>query len=644
VSVPGKYRRKLLPLLAVILVFSRMGLSQEITEKDKIVRVSPGSLIQIRDTLSFFITDSLIKSSSKLIPANNGRKDRNLLYFDSLKVKASRKNLTKKLYNLVVVTPQPHEQKKIDLKSDESYQLFSGRKIKNIEFIRLDVFGSNINNIGVANNSDLNNILNRTHVNTRENIIRKNLLFAVGDTISPLKLSDNERILRELPYINDARIIVVPVSDKEADIIVATKDVYSLGANYDFGGIKKGTFFAFEKNIMGIGHELGIKIPFNSNLPNSPGFGIHYSINNILKSFTSTSIEYLTGLGSTSYTASLTRNFVSSETKYAGGIQVQQVLTTTRLDTLSKALPLKYNLQDYWVARSFLINRESVTRLFIGARYINNNVYQKPDISPQSYYSLQKYHLFLMSAAVSIQKYYKTNLIYGYGRTEDIPYGGLVRITAGREFNEFKVRTYIGTDVSAGNSFPKIGYIYVSTSVASFLNGTKREQGLFSTRVNYFTNLLSAGNFKSRNFLSIEYSRGIGRYSDEHLAFPDNNGFTGFRNDSISGTQRLIISLESVLFSPANYHGFRFAFFGFADLGLLSGSDQIIGNGFALLSLGAGLRIRNDNLLFNTLQIRLAFYPNPPLYSRINNLTISGEQLLKPNNFNSGKPALIPFR
>ena len=39
----------------------------------------------------------------------------------------------------------------------------------------------------------LENLLNKTHVNTNEKIIRKNLLFSEGDTISPLTLSDNER-------------------------------------------------------------------------------------------------------------------------------------------------------------------------------------------------------------------------------------------------------------------------------------------------------------------------------------------------------------------------------------------------------------------------------------------------------------------
>jgi hypothetical protein len=645
VHILEKYSESIIPILiTAFLLFCNPVNSQGDLEHDTIIKIAPGSYIQIRDSISFFLNDTLIRLPSSVIPSANSKKDENLIFYDSLNAKASRKPFAKKLYDLVVISPQPVENKKISLKSDENYTIYRGRKIKSISFIRLNVFGTNINNPATINLSKTNILLNKTHVNTGERIIRKNILFSAGDTISPLTLSDNERILRELPFIDDARIIVVPVSDEEADILVITKDVYTLGANYDYGGFKRGELSVFEKNILGTGHEFGINIPFNSEKPDSPGLGGHYTVNNLFKSFINLKVDFLSGLGSSSYGLSLNRTFVSAATRYAGGILVRQMYTITDLDTMPVPVPLKYNLQDYWLARSFLFNKESVSRFIIGARYLNNNVFRKPDIQPDTYYKFQRYQIYMADAAISVQKYYKTNLIYGYGRTEDIPYGVLARITAGREINEFKNRTYLGADISAGKSFPKAGYFYSSLALGSFFNGKETEQGIFYSRVNYFTNLLPVGRFKSRNFINIDYSRGFGRYSDEYLRFIENNGFTGFTNDSIRGTQRFTISLESVLFSPANYHGFRFAFFGFSDLGFLSNSNEALGNGFSLISLGFGLRVRNDNLLFNTLQIRLAFFPNPPKYSEINNLTISGEQLLKPNNFNAGKPVIIPFR
>jgi hypothetical protein len=645
VHILKKNKRSFIPvLITAVLLFCNAVISKGQDERDTILKVEPGTYIQIRDSLSFFMNDSLIRLPSTVIPATGNRKDKNLLYYDTLKQRASKKNFTKRIYDLVVISPQPLENKKISVSSDENYKSYAGKTIKSIQIIRMDVFGTNIDNPAYASSSETNKLLNKTHMNTNERIIRKNLLFSAGDTVSALTLSDNERILRELPFISDSRIIVVPVSEEEVDILVLTKDVYSLGAQYDYGGFKRGTLSVFEKNILGTGHEFGIKIPFDSHKPDSPGFGGNYTINNLWKSFIDLNVDYLHGLGTTTYGTSLDRKFVSATTKYSGGVLVRQMYTTTDLDTMPAPVPLKYNLQDYWIARSFLINSKSVSRIILGARYLNNNVFRKPEIQPDTYYSLQRYQIYLGSLAFSRQKYYKTNLIYGYGRTEDIPYGMLLRTTAGREFNEFKNRTYIGTDISAGKSFPGAGYFYGSVAVASFFNGTLREQGIFYARMNYFTNLLPVGKFKSRSFINIDYSRGIGRYTDEYLKFIDNNGFSGFKNDSINGIQRFTLSLESVLFSPANYHGFRFAFFGFSDIGLLAGSNQIIGKGVNLMSLGLGLRIRNDNLLFNTLQIRLAFFPNPPSYSEINNLTISGEQLLKPNNFDAGKPVLIPFR
>ncbi len=115
-------------------------------------------------------------------------------------------------------------------------------------------------------------------------------------------------------------------------------------------------------------------------------------------------------------------------------------------------------------------------------------------------------------------------------------------------------------------------------------------------------------------------------------------------NDSVNGTQRLTLSLESVLFSPINLYGFRFAFFGFADFSFLSATNQIVGNGYSLSSIGVGIRIRNDNLVFNTFQLRIGYFPNYPPYSTISPVTVSGEQLLHPANFDPGPPSVIPYR
>lgn len=643
-DIKEKFRMSIGPLIIQCLLFiCNTVYPQNQSEKETLFNISPRPFFHIRDNFSVFSGDTLQRELCSLIPTRIF-KDKTILLLDSLKVKSSKYLFTRKLYDYIIVSNEPVNKKQIISSSDISYLNYSGRMIRKINIQRLNVFGANISNPVYHNPTKTENLLNKTHINTNELIIRKNLLFSEGDTISPLIFSDNERILRQLPFIDDARIIVVPIADKEADIIVITKDVYSFGGSYSYKNLNKGNIALFEKNILGTGQEFGFEVQYDAKASDSPGFGIHYTMNNISKTFINFNIYYHNNIGENSYGFRLTRQLISATTEYAGGISIIQMSTHEDLDSLVIPAPLKYNLQDYWLSRSFLINKESVSRIIIGARYTNNQVFDRPFILPYSFQNLQKYKILLGSVAWSVQKYYKTNLIYSYGRTEDIPYGGLFRVTFGKEFNEFKERTYLGADVSIGKSNKYLGYFYGYSGLGAYMNRTKSEQGILLLGMKYFSNLLMVSDYRIRNFVNINYTRGFARYTDEYLSFTSENGFSGFNNDSVTGAQRITLSLESVVFSPANFYGFRFAFFGFADLSLIAGTNQILDHGNILSGVGLGLRIRNDNLVINTFQFRLGFFPNLPSYSIVNNLVASGEQLLKPNTFDPGPPSIIQYR
>jgi hypothetical protein len=574
----------------------------------------------------------------------NYKKTRQTLLLDSLKAKASKTIVTRKLYDLLIVSHNPNTTRNISESSDEGFVGFSGLRIRNIEIRRLNVFGTNIRNPLAEDQDRFEKLLNKTHINTNEQIIRKNLLFSVGDTISSLRLSDNERLLRQLPFIDDSRIIVIPVNEYEADIVVITKDLYSLGADFKYSGIGKGALSFFEKNTFGMGHEFQIEIPYNSDLPDSPGFGIRYNVNNIAGSFINLGTFWYYGLGKKTYGIELERRLISSETRYAGGVSVRQMFTTEDLDTLSEPVPLSYTLQDFWVSRSFIIGREPVTRIIAGVRYKNNNVFDRPFILPDSYQNLQKYKFILGALSYSRQKYFKSNLIYSYGRTEDIPQGMMATLTGGYEFGEFKHRQFAGLDLAAGRSFNKAGYLYLSAGVSSYFNHGVTEQGYFSAKSTFISNLIYAGRWKLRNFMRAEYTRGFDRNSEERLYFSTTDGFSGLRNDSSMAQQRVMVNFESVLFSPVDFYGFKAAFFVFGDAGYLFGTNEFISQGQIATSIGAGIRLRNDNLVFNTFQIRLGFYPNLPMYSRVNNIIFSGEQRLQPGTFDPGPPSIVSFR
>jgi hypothetical protein len=52
--------------------------------------------------------------------------------------------------------------------------------------------------------------------------------------------------------------------------------------------------------------------------------------------------------------------------------------------------------------------------------------------------------------------------------------------------------------------------------------------------------------------------------------------------------------------------------FSFFDLGIIGSNKKMIFTQDYYAGLGMGIRIRNENLVFKTILIRLAYYPNHP--------------------------------
>lgn len=564
-------------------------------------------------------------------------------FYDSLKVRAERRRITGLLYDMIIVKPSSPGSAREKMRNTSSFDPYAGRVIRFKEIIRLNAFGTDIDNPSENDPSRPEKILNSSYTKTKRLILNKYLLFKEGDTISPLSLADNERLLRELPFIDDARIAIVPVDSNLVDVAIIVREKYPYGAEVRIDDVKSGMIRAYDRNFAGLAHELSLAMPYDFNEYKYPGFGIKYSIRNIARSFSDLDLEFNDGLGTTIIGGIYSRDFVTSETKYAWSATVRMTLTSEDLDTMLLPVPLRFTWNDYWAARSFLLERNTVTRLIISGRYMHNNVFRRPVIDDFSYYRLQNYKLATGSLALSSQRFINTSLIYSYGRTEDIPYGYMVELLGGREKNEFKWRTYAGLKVSYGNIFTRFGYIYGGAALSTFYNQGNTEQGMLSASLRYFTPLIPAGRSKMRTFVNAYYTRGFNRYTDECLYLRNSTLVRGFRNDSISGGTRLAFSLEPVLLINKAALGFRFAVYAFADYGLLVREGFFDGGYYSVGALGAGIRIRNDQLVMNTLQISFAWYPNAPPYSQKSWIAADGILRLKPPDFLPDPPGVTPF-
>lgn len=87
------------------------------------------------------------------------------------------------------------------------------------------------------------------------------------------------------------------------------------------------------------------------------------------------------------------------------------------------------------------------------------------------------------------------------------------------------------------------------------------------------------------------------------MRFTRENGLEALK-EHITGTNRMVLNTETVLFTPYQPLGFRIAFFGFLDMGLIGYSPNIFKNDF-FTSFGLGIRLKNERLIFSAIQLQL---------------------------------------
>jgi len=100
---------------------------------------------------------------------------------------------------------------------------------------------------------------NWLHVDTREGVIRRELLFHEGECVDALRLSESERLLRGLGFLESASVETLRRPDGDVDVRVVTKDDWSLrleprfnlGGGFAISGIRLG-----ETNLDGRGREV----------------------------------------------------------------------------------------------------------------------------------------------------------------------------------------------------------------------------------------------------------------------------------------------------------------------------------------------------------------------------------------------------
>ncbi len=579
------------------------------------------------------------------------------IFFDSLQEKAGKKRWTRELHNIVITSPRTPDTQDTMLTrlSVDPYITYGGKVIRNIRLTKLEPFGPSIYDTSRTASSKIEKLGNDLHAVTQDRVINNHLLFQSGDLVDPNEISDNERILRELPFIQDVRIYLdetSPGSDT-VDVRVVTKDAFSIGAGGLLNDLDVGKLDIFESNLFGLGHELHAVFYWDGERSPWLGHEIFYIMRNLGGSFINSTLRYQQVFNTESYQMGFDRRFFTPNTKWAGALDLERTRTFRYInfvDSISRDVPVKYNIYDGWLGRAFYLrSKRNLTRdrlnFVVSSRLYWNQYIDRPEVDEQNFYLYQNRTGWLSSLAISSQSFFRSNLILDFGRTEDIPQGILFSLTGGLERNEFNTRLYAGFSLSQGRYLGNIGYLYTKLEAGGFfLKKDYIEQGVINFRADYFTPLFIINRFKFRHFISANYVQGINRFEDEYIGIGDDDDIRGFRYGLPLGTKKIFINYEADAFTPYYLYGFRFVFFGFMDFGLIGPDIKKLHDGLFYSGFGIGARIRNERLVFETISIRLGYYPNHPDKDIPLFLHVSGEKRLNVENFNVTKPRIASFR
>ncbi len=337
------------------------------------------------------------------------------------------------------------------------------------------------------------------------------------------------------------------------------------------------------------------------------------------------------------------KRYLTQATKWAGGLAL--VHTSFKDEKYNfRTLLYRSNSYDLWGGRSFNIGHiEDQNDLKIGLRYFQKTFDKRPFVQADSNFSYHKQKLYLGNIIFNRLKYLTSNMIVGFGRTEDIPQGYALEFTAGIGDEEFKDRLYSGMQIWGAYWFESFGYLALTVQASSFIYDEKAEDGLTGVRFVYFTPLMDLGHYNFRHYLYTDYLTGFNRSNNQLIDIEDDGGIRGLSHNGLFGRERFVLRLESRTFTPWNLIGFRFSLLSFADFGLIGDGHDLLNNKNLSTAFGVGCQIRNEGLALQTISVRFAYYPRVPDGISHFGFNVSLSEPILFSQLRLGKPRIFPF-
>lgn len=481
---------------------------------------------------------------------------------------------------------------------------YNGKVVNSISYERHDVFEDS--------RTWLRRLGNGMHMRTTEGAICRDLLFRMGDRFDAETAVASNRIIQSRHYISDSRLVVElnPDDTTRVDVTVVTFDNWTIGGDGELFSGHRGMFYIYDYNFLGMGNNVGLKSYANYGDMRYLGSVADYTNPNFVGTFYRATMRAGHNFDNSYLEFGLSKDFLLPNDYEAGASFSQNKIGRFKVcapDTIAY-YNVDYRWIDAWGGWSKHVEQLGAS-YYITGHFASKRFQTRPETTAQRMHPLfHNRDEIMFGTGLYWERFYSSNMIYGYGFQEYIASGHKFQLTGGYSWQEFDDYWYAGITTQKGG-FTSFGYILGRMTAGSYINS--RNGSLWQTSLNintlWFSNLWGNGRAKVRQFITLDYTRGWnrGEGAGSLLMFTDEICPTSF-NAYTSGSNRLLLNTETVVFTPFNPLGFRIALFGFADVGTIGNDRNPFVNDF-YSTFGLGIRFKNERLVFSAFQLRLGF-------------------------------------
>jgi hypothetical protein len=517
-----------------------------------------------------------------------------------------------KIFNLLKGTPNPliDSTNMVINRYIQSIGSLEGKIIRSIN-IEQRHFGNDVDRPTFQKSNAFINFANQLHDKTNKSTIAKNIFIKVDEPLNPLLVAYNEKWLRDLGYIQDARILAYPNKEdtNKVDVFVVTKDILPIGGNFN---LKEANAFELNlstENINDLGNAFSITQNYDHERKTVSGWGFDYTTRNILGSF----LDLKTG--AKSYTDNYANRMASASNVFISGNK-----------------PLLHPL-DRWIY-GFDIRQEknrNAYKTWSDSLYINSLQYQLRHFDANI-----GYQLFIKN------KIYQNDNLRYFGRNEDLPTGRSLMVTTGHYNREGQSLPYLGIQLDSYKLLKNESFRRAKLNIGSSYIDQQLQDFRFLASIENISKIhyLQSG-YRYRQVINLSFAQTLKNKFNEALLINSIYGIPQLNRERIRGGTRITANWESIWYNSRTFYGFKKAPFVFANLTYIRTVSEPIKNGDIYSALGGGIRVRNENLILGTIELKGFYFPRTNLQLSPFNISLMANIRFKYNSSLIEKPDFV---